>query len=377
MNSTDGSDFEHWANPHVLKIAPYIPGKPIEEVQRELGVGYVVKLASNENPLGPSPKAMAAAKRALESVNLYPDASWYYLRQRLAAEHGFTPEHYLCGAGAVEILYLLAVTYLKPGDDVIVPSPSFAMFPVVTQMMGANLIRVPLVNHRADLDAIARAVTPNTRLILLDNPNNPVGTIFHHRDLVGLLDRLPDRVLVVSDEAYIHFVSDPDYPNSIKLLTAGYPIVILRTLSKVVGLAGLRVGFALSHPSIIGAVFRVTPPFNVSRIAQSAAIAAFDDKDFIEASVDLVHREKVFLYDGFSDLGLKFVKTEANFILTDLGMPATKAFELLLHEGVIVRPVGPLQPTSVRISIGTRSDNERLLEALSRVIVGEREPDYA
>jgi len=377
VNRADGTDFESWANPYVAKIVPYIPGKPIEEVQRELGLDYVVKLASNENPLGPSPKALAAAKRALEGVNLYPDASWYYLRERLAAEYGFTPEHYLCGAGAVEILYLLAIAYLKPGDDVVVASPSFAMFPVVTQMMGANLIRVPLQDFRADLNAIACAVTPKTRLIFLDNPNNPVGTIFHHRDLVDLLERLPDRVLVVSDEAYIHFVSDPDYPDSAKLLAAGYPIVILRTLSKIVGLAGLRVGFALSHPSIISTLFRVTPPFNVSRVAQAAAIAAFDDKDFIEASVALIRREKTFLYDGFAELGLKYVPSEANFILTDLGMPAGKAFELLLQEGVIVRPVGPLLPTSVRITIGTRADNERLLGALARVIVGDREPGYA
>ncbi|MHA2621407.1 MAG: histidinol-phosphate transaminase [bacterium JZ-2024 1] len=378
MVQPDGrTPFEQWANPYVQEISPYIPGKPIEEVQRELGLDYVVKLASNENPLGPSPKAILAAKKALETSNLYPDASWYHLRERLTAEYGFAPDYYLCGAGAVEILYFLAIAYLKPGDDVVIASPSFAMFPVITQMMGAHLIRVPLKNYRADLDAIAQAITSKTRLIFLDNPNNPVGTVFHHTDLVRLLDNLPDGVLVVSDEAYIHFVSDPDYPDSFQLLRAGYPLVILRTLSKVVGLAGLRVGFAISHPPIIATLFRVTPPFNVSRVAQAAAIAAFEDTDFIRASVELIHREKQFLYDGFADLGLEFVKSEANFILTDLKMPSSEAFPRLLQEGIIVRPAGPLLPTMVRITVGLRADNERLLEALSRVIVGEREPDYA
>lgn len=377
MTHPESPDFEALANPYVLEVEPYIPGKPIEEVQREFGLDYVVKLASNENLLGPSPRAIAAAKKELESVNLYPDASWYYLRQRLAAEYGFTPDHYLCGAGAVEILYFLAITYLKPGDDVVVASPSFAMFPVVTQMMGANLIRVPLVNYRADLEAIARAITPKTRLIFLDNPNNPVGTVFHHQELVRLLEELPDSIIVVSDEAYIHFVSDPDYPKTLELLSAGYPLVILRTLSKVVGLAGLRVGFAISHPSIIRCLRRVTPPFNVSRVAQAAALAAFEDKEFIKNYVELIHREKQFLYDGFTALGLPFVPSEANFILTDLRKPAKEAFRALLEEGVIVRPVGPLLPTMARITIGAREDNERLLDSLERAVVGQREPGYA
>ncbi|MFN4182649.1 MAG: histidinol-phosphate transaminase, partial [bacterium] len=327
-------------NPHILGIQTYQPGKPIEEVQRELGLEKVFKLASNESCVGPSPLAISAIQEMLPRAHFYPDSSWYYPRNKLAERLGVSPNEILFGAGAVEILYFIAIVFLKPGDEVLAGAPSFAMYPIVTQMMGATFTPVPLRNYRLHPVDMLSYVSPATKLIFLDNPNNPCGTVFTDAEFCEFMENLREDVIVVADEAYADFVTIPDFPRSLEWVKRGRYVIILRTFSKNYGLAGIRIGYALSSREIIQLLEKVVPPFNVSSLAQAAVLAALDDKEHLERTVRITLEEKKFLYEVFHSLGLSFVPSEANYILVELPGDARSFFQLLLKEGVIVRPVG-------------------------------------
>lgn len=356
------------ANPHVLKIAPYVPGKPIEEVQREFGLKDVVKLASNESAVGTSQLAMDGIKKVLEDLYLYPDSNNYYLKQKLSRHYNLPPDYFLVAGGSVEILYFLAVALLSRRDEVIMGVPSFAMYPVITQMMDATLVKIALRDHRFDLDAMAHAITDRTKIIFLANPNNPTGTIVTEDEVRAFMSKVPPRVLVVFDEAYVDIVESPGFPDSIAYVRQGRRAIVLRTFSKNFGLAGARVGYALSPPALVRIIERTQPPFNVSSLAQAAALAALDDEEHLVETQKVTWKEKRFLYEGFSRLGLEFVPTEANFIYVRSPIPTNELFNLLLRQGVVIRPVGPMAPDHVRISVGNRIANVRLLESLDKVL---------
>ncbi|HEV2493040.1 MAG TPA: histidinol-phosphate transaminase [Terriglobia bacterium] len=352
-----------WSN----RIRPYPPGKPVEEVERELG-RTAIKLASNENPLGPSPRALEAIRRSLDKVHLYPDGHGYYLRQKLARIHGLDMEQIILGAGSTDLIELVGKTFLTAGDEGITSESAFYIYRLAIEEMGAGLVLTPMRDMTFDLAAMARAVTQRTKVIYLGNPNNPTGTMFTAEELDRLLDALPPRVLVVLDEAYADYVPHPDYSHSLDYVRAGRNVLVLRTFSKVHGLAGLRIGYGMGHPELIEALNRIRSPFNANSVAQAAALAALDDRDHVSRSVESNLREMKFVTEELTLLGVHYTPSVANFLLIDTGRDCTEDFVRLLHEGVIVRPMKLYGfPTSLRVTIGTHQDNERFLEALRRV----------
>ncbi|MGH8104395.1 MAG: histidinol-phosphate transaminase [bacterium] len=355
-------------NPHILKISPYVPGKPIEEVQREFGLKEVHKLASNESAVGTSRLAMAAIRKVLDDLYLYPDSNNYYLKQRLSQHFSLPPDHFLVAGGSVEILYFIAVALLSKQDEAVTGIPSFAMYPIVTQMVDATLVKVGLRNDCLDLEAMAEAITDRTKIVFIANPNNPTGTIVTASQVRSFMAKVPPRVLVVFDEAYFDFVESTEYPDCFEYLQQGRRVLLLRTFSKNYGLAGARVGYAIGAPGLIRIIERVQPPFNVSTPAQVAAIAAFDDRDHLEETRKVTWKEKQFLYEGFMKLGIEFAPTESNFIYVRSPIPVQVLFYQLLTEGVVIRPVGPMAPNHVRISIGNRMNNTFLLESLGKIL---------
>ncbi|MDN5347248.1 MAG: histidinol-phosphate aminotransferase [Clostridia bacterium] len=357
----------------ILEIKPYVPGKPIEEVQRELGIQDVIKMASNENPLGPSPDAVLALREAVERVHLYPDGNCYYLKEALAARYGVSAENIIIGNGTDEILKLLAEAYINPGDEIVVADPTFSEYEFAAQVMAGRAVKVPCQNFRHDLKAMAAAITPRTRLVFVCNPNNPTGTIVSQKEVASFLDKVPPEVIVVFDEAYSEYVTAEDYPDTLAYIKEGRPnVIVLHTFSKIYGLAGLRVGYGLAAPEIIRAVNRVREPFNVNLLAQVAALAALKDEFHVAKSQEVNARGKEFLYGAFSALGLKFVPTEANFIFVDVGRDSREIFQKLLRKGVIVR-TGDIfgYPNYLRITIGTRRQNERLIQSLKEILAGD------
>ncbi|WP_217267268.1 histidinol-phosphate transaminase [Thermanaeromonas sp. C210] len=354
----------------ILDIKPYVPGKPIEEVQRELGIKDVIKLASNENPLGPSPDAVMALREAAEKIYLYPDGSCYYLKQALAAKLEVSEEQLIIGNGTDEILKMLGEAFVDPGDEVIVGDPTFSEYEFAAQVMGGRAVKVPCRDFRLDLEAMAGAVGPRTRLVFLCNPNNPTGTIVSQEEVDVFLNRVPSHVLVVLDEAYYEYVTSPAYPDSLAYVRDGRPnVIVLRTFSKIYGLAGLRVGYGIAHPEVIKALNRVREPFNVNSLAQVAARAALQDEYHVGKSREVNNEGKEFLYEQFRALGLKYVPTESNFIFVDIGRDSREVFKKMLAKGVIVR-TGDIfgYPTFLRITIGTRRQNQRLIDALREVL---------
>ncbi len=353
----------------IHRLKPYIPGKPIEEVQRELGLSDVIKLASNENALGPSPKAVEAALRMLSHVHLYPDDSCYRLKRAIAERYRMPEDCILIGRGSDEILLHAALAFLEPGDEVIYAHPSFVMYSFVSALMDAKEHVVPLRDFTHDLDAMAERVTERTKLIFIANPNNPTGTIVKEPQVRRFVESLPDGVLVIFDEAYCEYVEDESFPNTLDYIREGFGVLTLRTFSKVYGLAGLRIGYGFAPPHIASLVARVREPFNVSSIAQVAAEAALQDEEHVERSKKLVADGKRTLYRAFDELGLKYVPTQANFIFVDLGMDSREAFKWLLKRGIIIR-TGEIfgMPTWARITIGKPEENERLIEALRELL---------
>jgi histidinol-phosphate aminotransferase len=348
-------------------IRPYPPGKPIEEVERELG-HPAIKLASNENPLGPSPRAVEAIRQSLHRVSFYPDGSGYYLREKLAARHNVERDQIILGAGSTDLIELAAKTFVTPGDEVLLSESSFYIYEIAGREMGGSLVKIPMRDLTCDLEAIARAVSARTKLVYLGNPNNPTGTMFTASAFARFLDAVPPRVLVVLDEAYFQYVGRSDYSRSIEEVLAGRNLLVLRTFSKVYGLAGLRIGYGIGHPELIAALNRIRSPFNASLVAQAGALAALDDHEHVSRSVESNLREMQFLSRELESLGVCYTPSEANFLLVDTGRDCEDDFRRLLHEGVIVRPMKLYGfPARLRVTVGRRRDNEIFLEALARV----------
>jgi histidinol-phosphate aminotransferase len=367
------TQWESLANEHILGIAPYEPGKPIEELERELGIHDAIKLASNENPLPPSERVQKAIRAALAVLNRYPDGSGFYLRQALAKKHGFTPDQIVLGNGSNELIELLVRAFLRPGDEAVVPHPSFVVYPMIVQAAGGVRVMVMLRDHRLDLEAMARAITPMTKLVFIANPNNPTATIVTADEVEHFMARVPDRTIVVFDEAYIEFAMGPDFPETLAHVKQGRRVVVLRTFSKASSLAGLRVGYGVADADAIALMNRIRQPFNVNSLAQAAALAALEDDAHILECVRMIEAGRHFLYDEFKTLGVSYVPSRANFILVDVGRSAAEIYQKLLHQGVIVRPMTSFgMETALRITVGTPEENRKLVKALRDVL--EKKP---
>jgi histidinol-phosphate aminotransferase len=351
---------------HIAELKPYEPGKPIETLERELGIQGSIKLASNENPLGPSPKAVAAIQRAAAGVNRYPDGAAHRLRQALAGRLGVQPDQLVFGCGCDELLELVAKAFLGPGDEAVFAWPSFALYPIVVQGMGASAVRVPLDGDLVhDLPALAKAVTPRTQVVIVCNPNNPTGTSVGAADFDAFAAELPPDVLLVVDEAYREYATRPDFPDSLAWVARRPGTAVLRTFSKIYGLAGARIGYGVMDAELASWLDRARHPFNVSLLAEEAALAALGDEEHVRRTLAVTHEGLRFLRRELEALGLETWPSDANFLLLRAG---AGIYELLLREGVIVRPMGGFGlPEHVRITVGTREENERLLAALRKV----------
>jgi histidinol-phosphate aminotransferase len=366
------TQWESLANEHILGIAPYEPGKPIEELERELGIVDAIKLASNENPLPPSDRVQSAIRASLATLNRYPDGTAFYLRQALAKKHGVSAEQVILGNGSNELIELLTRTFLKPGDEAVVPHPSFVVYPMIVQASGGIRVMVMLKDYRLDLEAMARAMTPLTKLVFIANPNNPTATIVTADEVEQFMDRVPERTIVVFDEAYLEFAQGPDFPDTLNYVKQGRKVLVLRTFSKANSLAGLRVGYGIADADAIALMNRIRQPFNVNSVAQVAALAALDDDAHVLECVRMIEAGRHYLYDEFKALGLKYVPSRANFILVDVGRSAADIYQKLLHEGVIVRPMTAFgMESTLRITVGTPAENRRLIKGL-RVALGKK-----
>jgi len=353
--------------PHVAGLPLYVPGKPIEEVERELGIS-AIKLASNENALGPSPKAIEAVARCLAQSNRYPDAGGFYLREKLAARLRVAMDQIVLGAGSTELIQLLCHIYLERGQVGLTSEGTFVMFPLAVRAAGGTVVQAPLKDYAYDLDALAARLDDSVRVIYLANPNNPTGTMFTAAETDRLLARVPENVLVILDEAYCDYVERPDYTHSLDTVRAGRYLIVLRTFSKAHGLAGLRVGYGIGHPEIITAVNQVRSPFNVSTLALAAAEAALEDAEHIRRSVESNRRGLAYFARELPRLGLRTAPSVANFVYCETGREAKEDFKALLQMGVIVRPMGFMgMPQGLRITVGTEEENRRVVEALARL----------
>ena len=361
-------DYRALATPGVQKLTPYQTGKPEEELQRELGLSRVVKLASNENPLGPGDAALRAARHALESMHRYPDGAGFYLKQALSERLGVAPTQITLGNGSNDVLELVARAYAMPGDEIVFSEHAFAVYPLATLACSAVPVVVPARLFGHDLEAMADAVTERTRVIFVANPNNPTGTWFHRQALERFLEAVPERVIVVLDEAYFEYVQESDYPNGLEYLSRYPNLLVTRTFSKIHGLAGLRIGYGVSSDAVADILNRVRQPFNCTSPALAAAQAALSDEDYVRDSRDINTAGLAQLAEGLQTMGLHFIPSVANFLCFDCGKPAQPIYEQLLQLGIIVRPVaGYGLPEHVRVSVGTAAENEAFLAALRRV----------
>jgi histidinol-phosphate aminotransferase len=353
-------------NAHILGLRPYEPGKPVEELERELGIAGSIKIASNENPLGPSPKAMAAVHEVVAGVHRYPDGANFELRARLAERLGIEGEQLVFGCGADEILELLAKCFLSPGDEVVYAWPSFAMYPIVAKGMGAETVAVPLDSELVhDLPTMAEAVGERTKIVLVCNPNNPTGTSVGAEAFDRFAAALPEDVVLAVDEAYFEYARRPEFPDSLAWVRRRPGTVVLRTFSKVFGLAGLRIGYGIADPELAGYLERARHPFNVNRLAEVAAVAALDDREHVERSLQINAQGIEYLSQELEKLGIEVWPSDANFILARAG---ADCYQRLLPEGVIVRPLrGFGLDEHVRITVGLPEENERVVKALTRL----------
>ena len=365
------TDFLALAQPGVQKLSPYVPGKPVDELARELDLdpASIVKLASNENPLGPSAKALEAIRSELAELTRYPDGNGFELKSRLAARCGVQISQVTLGNGSNDILDLVARAYLAPGLNAVFSQYAFAVYPISTQAVGAQGKVVPAKDHGHDLEAMLAAIDANTRVVFIANPNNPTGTWFGPAALERFLARVPQNVLVVLDEAYIEYAEGDELPDGLKYLARYDNLLVSRTFSKAYGLAALRVGYALSSAQIADVLNRVRQPFNVNSLALAAACAALDDADYLAQSRQLNDAGMAQLEAGLRELGLSWIPSKGNFIAVDFGRDTAAINQALLHEGVIVRPVaGYGMPNFLRVSIGLPAENARFLEALAKVL---------
>lgn len=352
---------------YILSIKPYSPGKPLEELEREYGIVDSIKLASNENPLGPSPMAIEAIRQAMPKLNRYPDGSGHDLIRKISDHIGVLPRHIVLGNGSDEIIGMLAFALLQPGDEAVMPNPSFLMYDIMVRGAGAVPISVPLTSLAIDLDRILERITAKTRIIFLCNPNNPTGTIITKSDFDTFLKEIPDGIIVVMDEAYIEFVRDQNCAVSLEYMDDRTPLVVLRTFSKVYGLAGLRIGYGVMPTAIADILNRIRLPFNANSLAQVGAGAALEDTSFIEKVISVIHEGLDFLYDALDRLGIGYFPTQTNFFLIDVRKDADRIYENMLRQGVIVRSMKSYgYPDYIRVNVGRHEENVRFLQALEK-----------
>lgn len=367
-------DFIQLATPGVRTLQPYQPGKPLEELQREYSIQQAIKLASNENSLGPSPKAVAAMREHLAEVSRYPDGNGFALKQALAQHHDIALEQITLGNGSNDILELITRAFVTPEHEVIFSQHAFAVYPIVTQAVGAKAVVIPAVQWGHDLAAMSAAITEKTRLIFIANPNNPTGTWINKEQWAAFINTVPQHVLVLLDEAYYEYANAPDltgtnYPNGLQWLTEHPNLIVTRTFSKIYGLAGLRVGYGVAHAQITDVLNRVRQPFNVNSLALVAAQAALDDHEHISRSVKMNTEGLQQLREAFTAMGLAFIPSVGNFICAEIGPNAMAVYEDLLREGVIVRPIASYEmPNHLRFTIGTQEENQRVIAALEKIL---------
>ncbi len=351
-------------NPNIEQLKAYAPGKPIKELERELGISDIIKLASNENPLGPSPAAIEAIKESAGQAHLYPDGGGYYLRRELSQHLGINEKQIILGNGSDEILALICHSFLRPEDEVIYAYPAFVEYELISKAFGAKRIQVPLKNFTHDLPAMAEAVTPETKLIFIANPNNPTGTMVNKSGFAGFMKRVPPEVIVVMDEAYYEFIIRDDYPDCLEYVRQKRNIIVTRTFSKAYALAGLRIGYAVAPLELINYMNRIRHPFNVNSPAQAAAVASLKDKRHLERSRRLVAEGRDYLYQRFEQMGLEYVPSVANFILIKVGN-GKQVFQRLLKKGIIIRAMEVYGLSEyVRVTIGAQHENQRFIESL-------------
>ena len=358
-------DIRKYVPDWVLSLTPYQPGKPIEEVEREYGISNSVKIASNENPLGPSPKALEAIRAALPQLNLYPDGDAFYLKQRLAEKSGLDRSRIIIGNGSNELIEMIVRTFLRVGESIVAAEHAFAIYHLCVHAAGGRTITVPHAGFAFDLDAMARAVEADTRIIFLDNPNNPTGTIYTRADWEAFLERVPPSVVIVVDEAYFEFVDDPDYPDSLDYHSEERVLITLRTFSKICGLAGVRVGYGISSPEVIDTLNRIRQPFNVNTLAQVGALAALDDTEHISRTQDNNRQGLAYLRQELDRLGIEYAPSWGNFLLVKVGAGVSQQ---LLPQGIIIRPMeGYGYPGYARVSVGLAEENERFIAAMEKL----------
>jgi histidinol-phosphate aminotransferase len=359
---------EKLARKGILEITSYIPGKSIEEVQKEFGSKKWIKLASNENLLGPSPKAVAAIRKELRNIYLYPEGPCTVLRQALARKFSLPEGMVVISNGADNLILMIACAFVDEGNEVVMADPTFSVYTNVTQIMGGRPIKVRLKDFTHDLDSMLKKVNRKTKLVFICNPNNPTGTTISQKSFDHFLSKLPKQVIVVLDEAYGDFVEDSFYPNGLDYIKERKQVILLRTFSKVYGLAGLRIGYALGREDLVDCLYQVRDPFPVHRLAQVAAVAALNDEDHAIKSIQLVYEGKRYLYKELDKMGVSYVPSQANFIFIDFEKDSEEVFQALLREGIIIRP-GKIwdYPTFARVTIGRMEDNQRFIKALKKI----------
>ncbi len=364
-------DMKPCAPEHIASITPYPPGKPIEELEREYGISGSIKLASNENPLGPSPRAVEAIHAALSKLNRYPDGSGFYLRKKLAEKYRIPFEGIMLGNGSNELIELIIRAFMTPGGEAVLPEPSFLLYSLVVRWMGGKPVPVPLrANLSIDMEKMAEAVTPATKVIFLTNPNNPTGAVLSKTDFDAFISSVPPCVIVVLDEAYIEFNRNPDTPSGFDYIgTQGPSVVALRTFSKAYGLAGLRIGYGAMDPEIANFLNRVRQPFNTGSLAQAAALAALDDQEFVHKTQQTIWSGLQYLYKEIDKMGLKYFPSEANFFLIEVPCEAKDLFEAMLRRGVIIRSMASYgMKRYIRINAGLPEENERFIGTLGQAL---------
>lgn len=357
------------ANETVKRLVPYVAGKPIEEVERELGITDIIKLASNESPLGASPKALAAASEALKNIRMYPEGSCYVLRQKLVQKLGVPGDMLMFGNGSDDLIHCLGLAFLNADVEVVTATPTFVQYRAAATLAGARLIEAPLADYKYDLAALSEAFTAKTRMVFIANPNNPTGTMNTRQEIEAMLDKLPEGALAVLDEAYFEYVDHPEYPDSINYVRQRKNVVVLRTFSKIHALAGLRVGYGIADPSVVKYIDSVREPFNVNTVAQYAAAASLDDDQHLNESRRVNQEGKELYYKEFTALGLTYAPSYGNFVFVDLKRDAKEVTDALMKKGVIIRQGGIFgTPTCARVTIGLPHENQRFLKALREVL---------
>lgn len=356
------------ARKNILNLSPYIAGKPLEETKRQLGLKEAIKLASNENPLGPSPKALDAVRKNLKGLNRYPDSGGFYLKRKLAKAFNIEPGNISLGNGSDELIDIIIKAFVEEEESVVTSDVTFLEYEIIASVLGRRVIKSPLRYFKYDLEAMKKKIDKKTKVVFISNPNNPTGTYVTRRELDEFFYGLPDHVITVLDEAYDTFIDVDDFPQSLKYLK-GKNAVILKTFSKAYGLAGLRIGYAIAGEALISCMEKARQPFNVNSLAQAAAAAALDDREFLRRSRKLILEGKKYLYGGLKEMGLGFQPSVTNFILIDVERDGYELFKEMLKFGVIVRDMKQYGLKNfIRVTVGTKRENERFLRVLKKVI---------